>query len=211
MRLILSVILAVGALSVAARPTAQQPESFDTIIRGGTVFDGSGSPGVRADVGIRGDRIAAVRDLSAAKAGTVVDATGLAVAPGLHQHAVVVDRVAAGRRPLAGRDPSGCDHADLRRRQLDGPAQRGDEEADGRADGRPQVRHHLDDAGRVSGGAASGEGCRRTSRRFSGRPRCASTSSVSRIASRRAAELDAMRDARAAGDGGGGARDRVVA
>jgi N-acyl-D-amino-acid deacylase len=82
MRLILSVALAVGALSVAARPTAQQPESFDTIIRGGIVFDGSGSPGVRADVGIRGDRIAAVRDLSAAKAGTVVDATGLTVAPG---------------------------------------------------------------------------------------------------------------------------------
>jgi N-acyl-D-amino-acid deacylase len=82
MRLILSVILAASAVSVAARPKAQQPESFDTVIRGGTVFDGSGSPGVRADVGIRGDRIAAVRDLSAAKAGTVVDATGLTVAPG---------------------------------------------------------------------------------------------------------------------------------
>ena len=31
-----------------------QPETFDTIIRGGTVYDGSGSPGVRADVGLRG-------------------------------------------------------------------------------------------------------------------------------------------------------------
>jgi N-acyl-D-amino-acid deacylase len=82
MRLILSVILAVGAMSVAALPAAPQPESFDTIVRGGTVFDGTGGPGVRADVGIRGDRIAAVRDLSAAKAGTTLDASGLAVAPG---------------------------------------------------------------------------------------------------------------------------------
>ena len=82
MRLILSVILAVWRCPSPAAPAAQQPESFDTIIRGGTVFDGSGSPGVRADVGIRGDRIAAVRDLSAARAGTVVDATGLTVAPG---------------------------------------------------------------------------------------------------------------------------------
>jgi N-acyl-D-amino-acid deacylase len=82
MRVILSVIVAAGAVFAPAAPAAQQPESFAVIIRGGTVFDGTGSPGVRADVGIRGDRIAAVRDLSAAKAATVVDATGLTVAPG---------------------------------------------------------------------------------------------------------------------------------
>ncbi len=57
-------------------------ERFDVLIRGGTVYDGSGRPGVRADVGIRGDTIAAIGDLSQAEAATVIDATGKAVAPG---------------------------------------------------------------------------------------------------------------------------------
>ena len=55
---------------------------FDIIIRGGTVFDGGGGEPRRADVGIRGDRIAGVGDFRTAKAKTVIDATGLAVAPG---------------------------------------------------------------------------------------------------------------------------------
>jgi N-acyl-D-amino-acid deacylase len=55
---------------------------FDVIVRGGTVYDGSGSPGRVADVAIRGDAIAAIGDLSADSARTVVDARGLAVAPG---------------------------------------------------------------------------------------------------------------------------------
>jgi hypothetical protein len=45
-------------------------------------FDGSGAEGKHADVGIRGDRIAGVGDFRTAKAKTVIDATGLAVAPG---------------------------------------------------------------------------------------------------------------------------------
>jgi N-acyl-D-amino-acid deacylase len=59
-----------------------QPATFDVIVRGGTVYDGTGAPGRRADVGIRGDKVAAVGDLSTASAPAVVDATGLAVAPG---------------------------------------------------------------------------------------------------------------------------------
>ncbi|MDX2121964.1 MAG: D-aminoacylase [Gemmatimonadota bacterium] len=55
---------------------------YDVIIRGGTVYDGTGAPGVVADVGIRGDSIAAVGDLSAAKGTVEVPATGMAVAPG---------------------------------------------------------------------------------------------------------------------------------
>jgi N-acyl-D-amino-acid deacylase len=55
---------------------------FDIVIRGGTVYDGSGAAGRRADVGIRGDRIEAIGDLARSKAGTVIDAQGLAVAPG---------------------------------------------------------------------------------------------------------------------------------
>jgi N-acyl-D-amino-acid deacylase len=59
--------------------------TFDVVIRGGTVYDGSGGAGVRADVAIAGDTIARVGPLDEADvagAGTVVDATGLAVAPG---------------------------------------------------------------------------------------------------------------------------------
>ena len=55
---------------------------FDVVIRGGTVYDGTGAPGQRLDIGIRADRIAAVGDLTGSNAATVIDATGLAVAPG---------------------------------------------------------------------------------------------------------------------------------
>jgi N-acyl-D-amino-acid deacylase len=55
---------------------------FDVIVRGGTVYDGSGGPPRRADVGIRGDRIAAIGDLGRATAPTVLEVPGLAVSPG---------------------------------------------------------------------------------------------------------------------------------
>jgi N-acyl-D-amino-acid deacylase len=61
---------------------ARQPPAFDIVIRGGTVYDGTGAPGRRADVGIRGDRITRIGDLSGPPATSVVDASGLAVAPG---------------------------------------------------------------------------------------------------------------------------------
>src|SRR4051812_33692602 len=57
--------------------------SYDLIISGGTVYDGNGGPPVEADVAIVGDRIARVGPPEeAAEAGTVIDASGLAVAPG---------------------------------------------------------------------------------------------------------------------------------
>ena len=55
---------------------------YDVLITGGTVYDGSGEEPVQADVGIIGDRVAAVGDLSGATADETVDATDLAVAPG---------------------------------------------------------------------------------------------------------------------------------
>jgi N-acyl-D-amino-acid deacylase len=55
---------------------------YDVVIRGGAVYDGSGGPAARVDIGIRGDQIAAIGDLSRSSAGLDVDAGGLAVAPG---------------------------------------------------------------------------------------------------------------------------------
>jgi N-acyl-D-amino-acid deacylase len=55
---------------------------YDVVIRGGTVYDGSGGAPVRADVAIRGDSILAVGDLGRARGRVEVDANGLAVAPG---------------------------------------------------------------------------------------------------------------------------------
>jgi N-acyl-D-amino-acid deacylase len=58
-----------------------QPE-YDVILRGGLIYDGSGSPPVRGDVAIAGDRVAAVGDLTNARARQEIDVSGLAVAPG---------------------------------------------------------------------------------------------------------------------------------
>ena len=55
---------------------------FDVIIKGGTVYDGTGAEGRVTDIAIRGDRIAGIGDLANATAKTTIDARGLAVAPG---------------------------------------------------------------------------------------------------------------------------------
>jgi N-acyl-D-amino-acid deacylase len=73
---------AIALLTGGSIAASRQPAPFDIVIRGGTVYDGTGSPGLRADVGLRGDRIAAVGDLASLPAGSVIDASGLAVTPG---------------------------------------------------------------------------------------------------------------------------------
>ncbi len=55
---------------------------YDVLIRNGMIYDGSGKPPVRGDVGIYGDSIVAIGRLKGAPAKTVIDAQGLAVAPG---------------------------------------------------------------------------------------------------------------------------------
>ena len=77
-----SAIVAGVVLSAAAAGPAGATDRFDLVIRGGTVYDGTGSPGRRADVGLRGDRVAEIGDLSKASARKTIDARGLAVAPG---------------------------------------------------------------------------------------------------------------------------------
>jgi N-acyl-D-amino-acid deacylase len=61
---------------------AARGQQYDAIIRGGTVYDGSGSAPMTADVAIKGDRIARVGKLDDAHAPVEIDAKGLAVAPG---------------------------------------------------------------------------------------------------------------------------------
>jgi N-acyl-D-amino-acid deacylase len=55
---------------------------YDTILRHGTVYDGTGAAPVTADVAITGDTVAAIGDLSSARGRVELDVTGLAVAPG---------------------------------------------------------------------------------------------------------------------------------
>ncbi|MEM0015038.1 MAG: D-aminoacylase [Zestosphaera sp.] len=62
---------------------------YDLIVRGGVVVDGSGAPPFRKDIGVIGDTIVKIGDLSGRAAEEVVDAEGLAVAPGfvdIHNH-----------------------------------------------------------------------------------------------------------------------------
>src|SRR6266568_6958961 len=75
-------------LTIVFTVFAQEPspspggDDYDVIVRGGIVCDGTGAEPRQADVAIRGDRIAGVGDFKSAKAKTVIDAKGLAVAPG---------------------------------------------------------------------------------------------------------------------------------
>jgi N-acyl-D-aspartate/D-glutamate deacylase len=74
-------LLAFMLTRVTGQSFSPLPE-FDTVIKNGTVYDGTGSEGRVADVAIRDDRIAGVGDLQKARAKNVIDARGRAVAPG---------------------------------------------------------------------------------------------------------------------------------
>jgi N-acyl-D-amino-acid deacylase len=81
--------IASGMLLAAALVQGGQ-SPFDLVIRGGRIADGSGSPAVAGDVAIAGGRIARVGRVPASAGRTVIDATGLVVAPGfidVHTHA----------------------------------------------------------------------------------------------------------------------------
>ena len=73
--LFFTVIVGGGQIAAADAP-------FDVIIKGGTVYDGTGGEGHVADVAIRGDRIVGVGDFASAVTKKTIDARGLAVAPG---------------------------------------------------------------------------------------------------------------------------------
>jgi N-acyl-D-aspartate/D-glutamate deacylase len=83
----------IGLLSVLVfafiAPACQAPPDFDLLITGGRIVDGTGNPWFYGDVGIVGDRIEAVGDLTGKTAKQTIDAEGLVVSPGfidLHTH-----------------------------------------------------------------------------------------------------------------------------
>jgi len=81
----LIVVLQVALMSIAV---AQQTP-FDTVIRGGRLLDGTGAPWIRADIAIRGDKIAAIGGLDGVPARHTIDARNRIVAPGfidMHSH-----------------------------------------------------------------------------------------------------------------------------
>lgn len=104
-------LAALAFLVLACSPAADTPvntpraerHDFDVRIVGGEVIDGTGAARRRADIGIRGDTIAAIGDLRSATATVTVDATGKIVAPGFidllgnSQAAVLIDPLLEGK------------------------------------------------------------------------------------------------------------------
>ena len=82
-------MLTLVLLSVLTTTAFGQSSQYDILIKNGRVIDGTGNPWYYADVGVNGDRIAAIGDLSNATGRDTIDATGLVVAPGfidMHTH-----------------------------------------------------------------------------------------------------------------------------
>ncbi len=78
-------------LAACSPEPAVEPQSFDVILLGGSVYSGENTEPTVSDVGIRGDRIAAIGDLDGATADLELNIEGLAVVPGfidIHSHAV---------------------------------------------------------------------------------------------------------------------------
>ena len=77
-----ALILSCHVLLGCAGDSPEAAQTFDTIIRGGTLYDGSGGSAYASDLGISGGKITAIGDLSDAVGHVEVDATGKAVSPG---------------------------------------------------------------------------------------------------------------------------------
>ena len=90
-------------LAAAALPRSSVAQRYDLILAGGRVVDGTGAPWFRADVGVIGDRIAAVGDLKKSATKRRIDATRLVIAPGFidmmgqSEYNVLVDGRAASK------------------------------------------------------------------------------------------------------------------
>lgn len=119
------------ALPASVHAAAQEP-TYDVLIRGGRVIDGTGAPARVADVALRGDLIVAIGDLAGiGTARRTVDAAGRIVAPGFidpHSHAAeaLIEPARAGVRAIATQgvttvfiNPDGGGPLDLRKQMSD--------------------------------------------------------------------------------------------
>ncbi|MFN2238958.1 MAG: amidohydrolase family protein, partial [Thermoanaerobaculia bacterium] len=102
-RFLLSALFFALALSCSSAPPAAPPATLDLKIVNGRIIDGTGAPWFRGDVGVRGDRIVALGDLSTTAALRSIDAAGRMVAPGFidllgqSQGSVLVDPSLEGK------------------------------------------------------------------------------------------------------------------
>ncbi len=79
---VLPALIVMASITFGAETGSAPSESFDVVIKNGTVYDGTGGKPRVTDVAIRGDRIAGLGNFPADKAKLVIDAKGKAVAPG---------------------------------------------------------------------------------------------------------------------------------
>lgn len=78
-----------GGLAVAPHLLLASRRDYDLVLRGGTVFDGLGNPGIEADVAISNGKVAAIARRITERGTLEIDARGLAVSPGfvdIHSH-----------------------------------------------------------------------------------------------------------------------------
>ena len=88
-RIIFAGLLALG-LAACSEPQSPQATSYDLILRGGTIVDGSGDPAYVGDIAINGEVIVAIGELGNSSGSEEIDVSGLVVAPGflnIHSHA----------------------------------------------------------------------------------------------------------------------------
>jgi N-acyl-D-amino-acid deacylase len=75
-------VLALSSFSSSFAQQSSRPQTFDILIKNGKILDGTGNPWYSADLGIRGDRIVAIGELSSTTGKKTIDAAGKIVAPG---------------------------------------------------------------------------------------------------------------------------------
>ncbi|MBK8096489.1 MAG: D-aminoacylase [Planctomycetes bacterium] len=89
MRIVFGPLLLVAMAALVPAQQDQPTPEFDLVLAGGTIIDGSGGDPVRADLGVRGGRIASIAVLAGRTATQTIDVTGRMIAPGfidLHTH-----------------------------------------------------------------------------------------------------------------------------
>src|SRR6478672_12689315 len=97
-----SVSIAIAVAGLFATSAAPPPNAYSVLIRGGTIYDGSGNTPYVGDVAIKGDRIAYVGPHAPGRAARTVDATGKAVSPGfINMLSWAVDSLIADGRGLS--------------------------------------------------------------------------------------------------------------